>query len=267
MQDGPGEMVRYMAEHQIENPEDIRAFDRLDYTFDPERSDEETYVFVKRGRYHAAWIDMAPPAPAEGVRPLRRTHPPWPVLGCPASPSMAVAACCWFTVRAATPACAMTCRPWTGSIWKEIAGEEIQLGLLDAGIPENQVTVYLQEAGEIQLTRTHGRREVAFLNRAWEDVLSADLLVDQSSYCQPLLNHAVNDRLCRCAGADDVNTAHAHLMRYFHEERKRHDEVVAALIWDENRFLACQRPHTKPVDCCGSLSAARWSREKPVSRP
>lgn len=30
-----GEMVRYMAEHQIENPEDIRAFDRLDYTFDP----------------------------------------------------------------------------------------------------------------------------------------------------------------------------------------------------------------------------------------
>lgn len=45
-----GEMVRYMAEHQIENPEDIRAFDRLDYTFDPERSDEETYVFVKRGK-------------------------------------------------------------------------------------------------------------------------------------------------------------------------------------------------------------------------
>ena len=82
------------------------------------------------------------------------------------------------------------------------------------------MTVYLQEAGEIQLTRTHGRREVAFLNRAWEDVLSADLLVDQSSYCQPLLNHAVNDRLCRCAGADDVNTAHAHLMRYFHEREK-----------------------------------------------
>ena len=45
-----GEMVRYMAEHQIENPEDICAFDRLDYAFDPERSDEETYVFVKRGK-------------------------------------------------------------------------------------------------------------------------------------------------------------------------------------------------------------------------
>ena len=45
-----GEMVRYMAEHQITNPEDIRGFDRLDYAFDPERSAENTYVFVKRGK-------------------------------------------------------------------------------------------------------------------------------------------------------------------------------------------------------------------------
>ena len=45
-----GEMVRYMAEQQITKPEEIRAFDRLDYAFDPERSDESTYVFVKRGK-------------------------------------------------------------------------------------------------------------------------------------------------------------------------------------------------------------------------
>ena len=43
-----GEMVRYMAEHQIEQPEDIRSFNRLDYAFDPVRSDENTYVFVKK---------------------------------------------------------------------------------------------------------------------------------------------------------------------------------------------------------------------------
>ena len=42
-----GEMVRYMAEHQITKPEDILVFDRLDYTFNPEHSDESTYVFVK----------------------------------------------------------------------------------------------------------------------------------------------------------------------------------------------------------------------------
>ena len=45
-----GEMVRYMAEHQITTPEDIRAFDRLGYAFDSERSDEKAYVFVKRGK-------------------------------------------------------------------------------------------------------------------------------------------------------------------------------------------------------------------------
>ena len=44
-----GEMVRYMAEHQITVPENVRSFDRLDYTFDPTHSDENTYVFIKRG--------------------------------------------------------------------------------------------------------------------------------------------------------------------------------------------------------------------------
>ncbi len=103
---------------------------------------------------------------------------------------------------------------------EELVWKEIGQGLLDAGIPEELVTSYLQEAGKIQLTRTHGRREVAFLNRAWENVLSADLLVDQSSHRQPILNHAVNDRLCRCVGEDGVDTAHAHLTRYFQEREQ-----------------------------------------------
>ena len=110
--------------------------------------------------------------------------------------------------------------PMDWSHLEELVWEEIGQGLLDAGIPKAQVTAYLQEAGEIQLTRTHGRREVAFLNRAGEDVLSADLLVDQSSHRQPMLNHAVNDRLCRCAGEDGMDTAHAHLMRYFQEREQ-----------------------------------------------
>ncbi len=28
------------------------------------------------------------------------------------------------------------------------------------------------------LTKTHGRHEAAFLNRAWEDVLAADIVID-----------------------------------------------------------------------------------------
>lgn len=101
---------------------------------------------------------------------------------------------------------------------EELVLEEIEQGLLDAGITEEQVTAYLQEAGEVQRTRTHGKREVAFLNRAWEDVLSADLLVDPSGSRQPILNHAVNSRLCRCAGEDGIDTAQAHLERYFERQ-------------------------------------------------
>ena len=59
---------------------------------------------------------------------------------------------------------------------------------------------YLRQAGRAEITRTHGRREVAFLNRAWEDVLALDLCLDTSSQTQPLLDHAVNTRPSRCVG-------------------------------------------------------------------
>ena len=114
--------------------------------------------------------------------------------------------------------CTFVCYDMSPADWSHLeylAWEEIRLGLLETGIPANEVTAYLREAGEIQLTRTHGRREVAFLNRAWEDVLTADLLVDRSSFRQPALNHAVNSRPCRCAEEKGIDTAHAHLARYF----------------------------------------------------
>ena len=43
-----GEMVRFMAENQITNPEDIKVFDRLNYHFDPTRSDTGHFVFIRR---------------------------------------------------------------------------------------------------------------------------------------------------------------------------------------------------------------------------
>lgn len=42
-----GEMVRYMAQRQIENPRDIREFHRLGYVFRPELSSETEYVFER----------------------------------------------------------------------------------------------------------------------------------------------------------------------------------------------------------------------------
>ncbi|MBQ2756515.1 MAG: peroxide stress protein YaaA [Oscillospiraceae bacterium] len=42
-----GEMVRFMAEHEIKDAEKIKEFSRLGYTFDASRSDKSSFVFVK----------------------------------------------------------------------------------------------------------------------------------------------------------------------------------------------------------------------------
>lgn len=42
-----GEMVRFLAENGIENPEDIREFHELGFVFSGERSVEDKYVFVR----------------------------------------------------------------------------------------------------------------------------------------------------------------------------------------------------------------------------
>ena len=42
-----GEMVRFMAEKGIEDPEELKGFDRLGYRFSEERSEADTLVFLK----------------------------------------------------------------------------------------------------------------------------------------------------------------------------------------------------------------------------
>ena len=43
-----GEMVRFMAENNIENPVDIQKFDRLGYIFRGDLSSETEYVFERK---------------------------------------------------------------------------------------------------------------------------------------------------------------------------------------------------------------------------
>jgi cytoplasmic iron level regulating protein YaaA (DUF328/UPF0246 family) len=43
-----GEMVRFMAEKKVKDFEELKAFDRLGYKFDPERSSEKEFVFIKQ---------------------------------------------------------------------------------------------------------------------------------------------------------------------------------------------------------------------------
>ena len=42
-----GEMVRFMAENRIEEPEEMKSFDRLEYHFREELSTEREYVFLR----------------------------------------------------------------------------------------------------------------------------------------------------------------------------------------------------------------------------
>ncbi len=41
-------MVRFMADHKIENPEELKSFSGLDYTYDCEYSTPTEYVFVRK---------------------------------------------------------------------------------------------------------------------------------------------------------------------------------------------------------------------------
>ncbi len=90
-----------------------------------------------------------------------------------------------------------------GLLWADLP-ELFRAGLTDsltaAGFGPAQIEAYLQAAGEARLTRTHGRREVAFLNRAWEDVLALDTCLDAAGAVQPMLDWAVNARPSRCVG-------------------------------------------------------------------
>lgn len=43
-----GEMVRFMAENHVENPEEIKRFDHLNYQFREDLSDKENYVFERK---------------------------------------------------------------------------------------------------------------------------------------------------------------------------------------------------------------------------
>ncbi|GAB2045885.1 hypothetical protein AGATL06_23840 [Agathobaculum sp. TL06] len=83
-----------------------------------------------------------------------------------------------------------------------------RIGLTDSltatGFPAARIEEYLGQAGEPHVTRTHGRREVAFLNRAWEDVLALDLCLDTSRQAQPLLDYSVNVRPSRCVGFEGL---------------------------------------------------------------
>ena len=106
--------------------------------------------------------------------------------------------------------------------WQDLTGlfrEGLEESLLAAGFPAREVEDYMALVSAPEITRTHGRREVAFLNRAWEDVLALDLCLDTASQAQPLLDHAVNTRPSRCAGFEELGTGLARMAAVWSERQ------------------------------------------------
>lgn len=42
-----GQMVRWMAEHQVTHPDEVKGFDQMGYAFAPQFSTDDTFVFLK----------------------------------------------------------------------------------------------------------------------------------------------------------------------------------------------------------------------------
>ena len=85
----------------------------------------------------------------------------------------------------------------------DIFREGLEHSLSAAGFPNGAANLL---CGFVQplFTKTHGRREVAFLNRAWDDVMTADLALDESTQSQHLLDQIVNAKPSRCVGFDGL---------------------------------------------------------------
>lgn len=88
----------------------------------------------------------------------------------------------------------------------EIFREGLERSLSSAGFLSETANL-LCGPGQLLFTKTHGRREVAFLNRTWDDVMAAELALDESAQSQPLLDQLVNAKPSRCVGFDSLGAA------------------------------------------------------------
>ena len=88
----------------------------------------------------------------------------------------------------------------------EVFRAGLERSLSAAGFPAEAADL-LCGSDQPLFTKTHGRREVAFLNRAWDDVMAAELALDESAQSQPLLDQIVNAQPSRCVGFEGLGSA------------------------------------------------------------
>ncbi len=83
---------------------------------------------------------------------------------------------------------------------ENIGREAVCRGLLASGYTEEAVGRYFQAAGAARITKTHGRKPVAGLNRMVEFLQSAPAVPSWGELYQPLLCRFINSSTCRAAG-------------------------------------------------------------------
>ena len=88
----------------------------------------------------------------------------------------------------------------------DVFREGLERSLSAAGFPAEAADLLCGDRQPL-FTKTHGRREVAFLNRAWDDVMAAELALDESAQRQSLLDQTVNAKLSRCVGFEGLGSA------------------------------------------------------------
>ena len=98
----------------------------------------------------------------------------------------------------------------------DIFREGLEHSLSAIGFPTDAANLL---CGSVQplVTKTHGRREVAFLNRAWDDVMAAELALDENSQGQHLLDQIVNAKPSRCVGFEGLSMASERLAAMLRE--------------------------------------------------
>lgn len=90
--------------------------------------------------------------------------------------------------------------------WKtleEVLRNGIRQGFLSEGYTQQQVNAYFEQAGEVSLTKTHGRSPVATLNKMIEYLGFLPIVMDSGELYQVSHCHEVNRDLCHAAGFAD----------------------------------------------------------------
>lgn len=82
----------------------------------------------------------------------------------------------------------------------QMVTQEIRDSFHDMGISPGYAEAYLNKAGAPQITKTHGRSQVAYLNKAVDLMMWNDIAADVHNMRQPVLNDILNRTPTKCTG-------------------------------------------------------------------